>query len=88
MPSLLEQVLAAIFMQIQQAQCATVKREEPLPERVARGWAVILRDGDPGDPDMLPSLLWLRLNLWNGPRARLTTWRCVVPTAPSPDPIR
>ena len=55
MPSLREQVLAALFLQIQQVPSATVKREEPLPEKVPDGGLVILRDGDPGDPEVLLS---------------------------------
>ncbi|MFA6021449.1 MAG: acyl-CoA transferase [Rhodospirillales bacterium] len=55
MPSLREQVLAALFLQIQQDQSATVKREEPLPEKVPDGGLVILRDGDPEEPEVLPS---------------------------------
>jgi hypothetical protein len=55
MPSLREQVLAALFPQIQQVQSAAVKREEPLPEKVPSGGLVILRDGDPGEPEMLLS---------------------------------
>ncbi len=55
MPSLREQVLAALFLQIQQVPSATVKREEPLPEKVPDGGLVILRDGDPGEPEVLLS---------------------------------
>ncbi|MDK9723127.1 MAG: acyl-CoA transferase [Rhodospirillales bacterium] len=55
MPSLREQVLAALFLQIQQVQLATVKREEPLPEKVPADGLVILRYGDPGEPEVLLS---------------------------------
>lgn len=57
MPSLREQVLAELFLQIQQVPSATVKREEPLPEKVPAGGLVILRDGDPGEPEVLLSPL-------------------------------
>lgn len=55
MPSHREQVLAALFLQIQQVPSATIKREEPLPEKVPDGGLIILRDGDPGDPEVLLS---------------------------------
>ncbi|MBF0354967.1 MAG: acyl-CoA transferase [Alphaproteobacteria bacterium] len=55
MPSLREQVLAALFLQIQHVQSAAIKREEPLPEKVPEGGLIILRDGDPGDPEVLLS---------------------------------
>ncbi|MBI5121339.1 MAG: acyl-CoA transferase [Rhodospirillales bacterium] len=55
MPSLREQVLAALFLQIQQVPSAAVKREEPLPEKVTDSGLIILRDGDPGEPEVLLS---------------------------------
>ena len=55
MPSLREQVLTALFLQIQQVKSAAVKREEPLPEKVPAGGLIILRDGDPGEPEVLLS---------------------------------
>ena len=55
MPSLREQVLAALFLQIQQVPSAAVKREELLPEKVTDGGLIILRDGDPGEPEVLLS---------------------------------
>jgi hypothetical protein len=32
---------------------ATVERNSVLPEKVPTGGLIILRDGDPGEPDML-----------------------------------
>jgi len=55
MPSLREQVLAALFLQIQRIPLAAVKREEPVPEKVPDGGLIILRDGDPGEPEVLLS---------------------------------
>ncbi|MDK9720391.1 MAG: acyl-CoA transferase [Rhodospirillales bacterium] len=55
MPSLREQVLAALFQQIQAIPLAAIKREEPLPEKVPEGGLVILKDGDPGEPEVLLS---------------------------------
>ncbi len=57
MPSLREQVLSALFQQIQSIQATCVKREEPLPEKVPAGGLIILRDGDPGEPEVLLSPL-------------------------------
>ncbi|CAA6605807.1 conserved hypothetical protein [Rhodospirillaceae bacterium LM-1] len=55
MPTRREQVLAALFQQIQSIPAAMVKREEPVPEKVPAGGLVILRDGDPGGPEVLLS---------------------------------
>jgi hypothetical protein len=52
MPSQREQVLAAILQRLRAALPATVRRNEALPERVPAQGLVILRDGDPGDPDV------------------------------------
>lgn len=47
-----EQVLAALFAQLETGLPATVRRNEALPERVPAEGLVILRDGDPGEPDV------------------------------------
>ena len=52
-----EDVLTALLGAIEAVPAATVKREEPLPEKVPAGGLVILRDGDPGEPEVLLSPL-------------------------------
>jgi hypothetical protein len=52
MPSKREQVLATLFTRLDTALLATVRRNEALPERVPADGLVILRDGDPGEPDV------------------------------------
>jgi hypothetical protein len=52
-----EAVLQALFAQLGTIPMATIKREEPLPEKVPAGGLVILRDGDPGEPEVLLSPL-------------------------------
>ncbi|OHC75190.1 MAG: acyl-CoA transferase [Rhodospirillales bacterium RIFCSPLOWO2_12_FULL_58_28] len=57
MPTRREQILAALLARLQTIQSAAVKREEPLPEKVPAAGLVILRDGDPGEPEILLSPL-------------------------------
>jgi hypothetical protein len=52
MPSVREQVLSALFDRLQLIAGGTVKRNEALPASVPAGGLVILRDGDPGEPDV------------------------------------
>jgi len=52
MPSTREQVLSALFDRLQLIVGGTVKRNEALPSSVPAGGLVILRDGDPGEPDV------------------------------------
>jgi hypothetical protein len=52
MPSTREQVLSALFGQLQAIPGAVVKRNQALPASVPAGGLVILRDGDPGEPDV------------------------------------
>ena len=47
-----EQVLAALFARLQGVPDATVRRNEALPVSVPAGGLIILRDGDPGEPDV------------------------------------
>jgi hypothetical protein len=47
-----EQVLAALFAQLRTRLQTAVGRNEALPERVPPEGLVILRDGDPGEPDV------------------------------------
>jgi hypothetical protein len=51
MPSTREQVLSALFDRLQPIAGGTVKRNEALSQSVPEG-LVILRDGDPGEPDV------------------------------------
>jgi hypothetical protein len=52
MASRREQVLAALFDRLQGIAPATAKRNAALPQAVPAGGLVILRDGDPGEPDV------------------------------------
>ena len=52
MPSKREQVLAALFARFAAELSATVRRNEALPERVPAEGLLIMRDGDPGEPDV------------------------------------
>ena len=52
MPSMREQVLSALFDRLRLIAGGTVKRNEALPASVPAGGLVILRDGDPGEPDV------------------------------------
>ncbi|MDO8606857.1 MAG: acyl-CoA transferase [Phaeospirillum sp.] len=61
MPSVREQILAALLARLETVPGATAKREAPLPETVPVGGLIILRDGDPGDPEVMlspVSYLW------------------------------
>jgi hypothetical protein len=61
MGSVREQILAALLARLETVPDATVKREAPLPETVPAGGLIILRDGDPGDPEVVlspVSYLW------------------------------
>ncbi|TAN71895.1 MAG: acyl-CoA transferase [Magnetospirillum sp.] len=55
MASVREQLLTALLAQLETIPGATAKREAPLPETVPGGGLIILRDGDPGDPEVLLS---------------------------------
>lgn len=61
MASVREQILAALLVCLEAVPGATAKREAPLPETVPAGGLIILRDGDPGDPEVVlspVSYLW------------------------------
>ena len=47
-----EQLLVALLERLQFGLNATVRRNEVLPEKVPATGLVILRDGDPGEPDV------------------------------------
>ncbi len=61
MPTRREEVLAALFARLREVPGPVVKREEPPPEKVPAAGLVILRDGDPGEPEVLLSPL---MYLW------------------------
>jgi hypothetical protein len=52
MPSIREAVLATLAACLANGLDALVRRNEALPERVPAEGLVILRDGDPGEPDV------------------------------------
>ena len=47
-----EHVLATLNERLRATTAATVRRNEVLPEKVPAAGLVILRDGDPGEPDV------------------------------------
>ena len=47
-----EDILAALVSILDTALAANVRRNEVLPEKVPAAGLVILRDGDPGEPDV------------------------------------
>ena len=57
MPTSRETTLQALLAVLQTVPAATVLREEVLPERLPAGGLVILRDGDPGAPEVTLSPL-------------------------------
>jgi len=57
MPSPREIILQALLAALQTMPAATVLREEVLSERIPAGGLVILRDGDPGTPEVTLSPL-------------------------------
>ncbi|MCF6317407.1 MAG: acyl-CoA transferase [Marinosulfonomonas sp.] len=57
MPTPRETILQALLAALQTVPAATVLREEVLPERLPAGCLVILRDGDPGTPEVTLSPL-------------------------------
>ena len=55
MPTVREQILCTLLARLETIPAATAKREAPLPETVPAGGLIILRDGDPGDPEVVLS---------------------------------
>jgi hypothetical protein len=56
-----ESILTALTEALRTNHSAPVRRNEPLPEKVPAGGLVVLRDGDPGEPEVLlspPMYLW------------------------------
>ena len=56
MPTTRETVLAALHARLQPLAAPTL-RDEVLPERISTGGLIILRDGQPGDPEVTLSPL-------------------------------
>ena len=56
MPTIRESILAALHARLQPL-VATVLRDEVLPERIPPDGLIILRDGQPGDPEVTLSPL-------------------------------
>ena len=56
MPTTRETILAALHVRLQ-ALAATVQRDEVLPERIPPAGLIILRDGQPGEPEVTLSPL-------------------------------
>ncbi|MFH1158921.1 MAG: acyl-CoA transferase [Pseudomonadota bacterium] len=52
-----ETILQALFILLQTVNAAKVLRNEVLPEKIPAGGLLILRDGDPGEPEVLLSPL-------------------------------
>ncbi len=52
-----ETILQALFALLKTIDDATILRNEVLPERIPDGGLIILRDGDPGEPETLLSPL-------------------------------
>lgn len=52
-----EAILQALFTLLQTITDVTVMRNEALPEKIPSGGLIILRDGDPGEPETLLSPL-------------------------------
>ena len=52
-----ESILQALFALLQTITDVTVLRNEALPEKIPDGGLIILRDGDPGEPETLLSPL-------------------------------
>ncbi len=57
MPTPRETILSALLTTLQTIPNAPVLRSEVLPERVPAGGLVILRDGEPGEPEVTMSPL-------------------------------
>lgn len=61
MPSQREAMLTALFETLRVNLTASVRRNEALPEKVPSSGLVVLRDGEPGEPEVLlspVSYLW------------------------------
>lgn len=57
MPSTREQIITALFSAIAAGSSAEVLRDEVLPEQLQTAGLLIVRDGDPGEPEVTMSPL-------------------------------
>ena len=57
MPTTRENILQALLARLQTINGLKVLRNEVLPERIPAGGLIILRDGDPGQPEIMLSPL-------------------------------
>jgi hypothetical protein len=57
MPSKSEAILSALFVVLDGVSGVEVKRNDPLPEDIGTGGLIVLRDGEPGEPDITLSPL-------------------------------
>jgi hypothetical protein len=55
MPTHRETVLASLFARLKAIPSASIRREAPLAESIPAPGVIILRDGDPGEPEILLS---------------------------------
>ena len=51
MPSKTEQILIALAERLRAVPKAKVERNTAVPERIPKGGLIVLRDGDPGEPE-------------------------------------
>ena len=51
MPSKTEQILTALTAHLRTVPKAKVERNAAAPERIPKGGLIVLRDGDPGEPE-------------------------------------
>ena len=51
MPSKTERILTALTARLRTVPKAKVERNTAAPERIPRGGLIVLRDGDPGEPE-------------------------------------
>ena len=51
MPSRSEQIILAVLARLEAVPSAKVERNTAVPEKIPAGGLIVLRDGDPGEPD-------------------------------------
>ena len=51
MPSKIEQILTALTERLRAVSKAKVERNTAVPEKIPAGGLIVLRDGDPGEPE-------------------------------------
>ena len=90
-----ETILRALLARLKTIPDATVLRNEALPEKIPDGGLIILRDGDPGEPETLLSPLsyyWqhralVEVVVQKGDQAHATS-RLIICTAEFPSQSR